>query len=94
MHTKKTVIVPSSLNWPESRLSFKLPMLGRKEVQVQMKRIKSRTRSSMKNDLLNALIHILLNGPPVHSKVAYILLNKVTDIICQSMPLQSANNLL
>ena len=33
----------------------------------------------MKNDFLNALIHISLNGPPVHSKEADILLNKVTD---------------
>ena len=32
-----------------------------------VKRIKSRQHSSMKNDLLNALLHISLNGP--NSKV-------------------------
>ena len=60
-------IIPVTNAWPER---------GARAV----KRIKSRTRSSMKNDLLNALIHISLNGPPVHSKEADILLNKVTDI--------------
>ena len=33
----------------------------------------------MKNDLLNALIHVSLNGPPIHSKEADTLLNKVAD---------------
>ena len=33
----------------------------------------------MKNDLLNALIHVSLNGPSIHSKEADTLLNKVAD---------------
>ena len=33
----------------------------------------------MKNDLLNALIHVSLNGPPIHSKEADTLLNEVAD---------------
>ena len=67
-------IIPVTYAWPERGASA-------------VKLIKSRTGSSMKNDLSKALIHISLNGPPVHSKEADILLNKVTDI-CHSMPLQ------
>ena len=35
-----------------------------------VKRIKSRTRRSMKNDFLNASLHISLKGPTLHSKEA------------------------
>ena len=35
-----------------------------------VKRFKSRTRSAMKNDLLNALLNISINGPAYNSKEA------------------------
>ena len=44
-----------------------------------VKRIKSRKRSTMKNELLTALIHISLNGSPIHSKEVDIILNNVTN---------------
>ena len=37
----------------------------------------------MKNDLLNALLHISLNGPPVGSSDAESLLNRVVDKYCE-----------
>ena len=40
------------------------PELGANAV----KRIKSRTRSQMKNDVLNSLLHISINGPALNSK--------------------------
>ena len=36
----------------------------------QVKRVKSRTRSTMKNELLNALLNISINGPAYNSKEA------------------------
>ena len=44
-----------------------------------VKRIKSRQRSSMKNDLLNALLHISMNGPAVNSPKAKQLFNRVVE---------------
>ena len=44
-----------------------------------IKRIKSRSRSLMKNDLLNAFMHISINGPPLHSKEAAILISRVSE---------------
>ena len=44
-------IVPVNNAWPERGASA-------------VKRNKSRQRSSMKNDVLNALLYISLNGPP------------------------------
>ena len=59
-------IVPVTNAWPERGASA-------------VKRIKSRQRSSMKNDVLNALLHISLNGPPVNSPEADALIERVTD---------------
>ena len=44
------------------------------------KRIKSRKRSTMKNELLRALIQISLNRSTIHSKEVDSLLNNVTNI--------------
>ena len=41
-----------------------------------VKRVKSRSRSAMKNDTLNdALLHISMNGPPTNSPEAERLIN-------------------
>ena len=64
--TKIANIVPVTNAWPERGASA-------------VKRVKSRQRSSMKNDLLNALLHITLNGPPVNSPDADSLINRVTE---------------
>ena len=53
-----------------------LPELGASAV----KRVKSCMRSTMKNDILNALLHISLNGPPANSKDADNLINRVVDL--------------
>ena len=37
---------------------------------ITVKQVKSCTRSTMKNDLLNALLNILINGPAYNSKEA------------------------
>ena len=44
-----------------------------------VKRIKSRMRSKMKNDFLNFLLHISINGPPANSKEADQLLERVCN---------------
>ena len=59
-------IVPVTNAWPERGASA-------------VKRVKSRTRSTMKNDLLNALLHISINGPPSGSTEANNLINRVVD---------------
>ena len=44
-----------------------------------VERIKSRQRSSMKNDLFNALLHISMNGPTANSPEAKQLINRVVE---------------
>ena len=44
-----------------------------------VKRIKSREWSTMKNDLLNALLHVSMNGPPVNSPEAEHLISRVVE---------------
>lgn len=43
-------------------------MRGQKGVQSKLKLIKSRLRSRLKNDLLNSLLQISINGPNLFSK--------------------------
>ena len=59
-------IVPVTNAWPERGASA-------------VKRIKTRQRNTMKNDLLNALLHISLNGPLVNSPEAACLIDRVTE---------------
>ena len=63
---KIAAIVPVTNAWPERGASA-------------VERIKTRTRSSMKTDLLNGLFHISINGPPVNSKEADNLIMRVVD---------------
>ena len=63
---KTAIIIPVTNAWPERGASA-------------VKRIETRTRSVMRNDMLNALMHISLNGPPLHSKEADNLLIKVAE---------------
>jgi hypothetical protein len=45
-----------------------------------VKRVKSRLRSSMKNDMLSSLLHITLNGPSQKSDECHSLLMEATQI--------------
>ena len=63
---KLAMLVPVTNTWPERGASA-------------VKRIKSRSRSAMKNDLLNALLHMFMNGPPANSPEAERLINRVVD---------------
>ena len=67
---KIAIIVPVTNAWPERGASA-------------VKRIKTRQRSTMKNDLLNALLHISLNGPAVNSPESAHLLERVTNIYAE-----------
>ena len=67
---KLAIIVPVTNAWPERGASA-------------VKRIKSRQRSTMKNDLLNALLHISMNGPPVNSPEAEHLISRVVEQYCE-----------
>ena len=67
---KLAIIVSVTNAWPERGASA-------------VKRIKSRQRSTMKNDLLNALLHISMNGPPVNSPEAEHLISKVVEQYCE-----------
>ena len=63
---KIAAIVPVTNAWPERGASA-------------VKRIKSRIRSQMKNDVLNSLLHISINGPAVNSKEADNLISRVVE---------------
>ena len=67
---KLAIIVPVTNAWPERGASA-------------VKRIKTRQRSTMKNDMLNGLLHISMNGPPPNSAEADHLINRVVDKYCQ-----------
>ena len=67
---KLAIIVPVTNAWPER---------GARAV----KRIKSRQRSTMKNDLLHELLHISMNGPPVSSTEAEHLISRVVEQYCE-----------
>ena len=67
---KLSMIVPVTNAWPERSASA-------------VKRIKSRQRSTMKNDLLNALLHISMNGPLVNSPEAEHLISRVVEQYCE-----------
>ena len=63
---KIATIVSVTNAWPERGASA-------------VKRIKSRTRSQMKNDVLNNLLHISINCPAVNSKEADNLKSRVFE---------------
>ena len=63
---KIAAIVPVTNAWPERGASA-------------VKRIKDRMRSTLKNDMLNGLLHISMNGPPANSKEADALINRVVE---------------
>ena len=62
---KIACITPVTNAWPERGASA-------------IKRIKSRTRSTMRNDLLNALLQISINGPEMNSSDANKLIEKAS----------------
>ena len=64
---KIATIVPVTNTWPERGTSA----------------VKTRTRSSMKTDLLNGLLHITINGSPVNSKEADNLMRVVDKYVNQ-----------
>lgn len=68
---KTALVTPVSNAWPERAGSA-------------IKRIKSRYRSTMKTDLLNALLIISINGPDVHSQNADQLVRKATQRFASS----------
>lgn len=58
--------MPVSNAWPERGASA-------------VKRVKTRLRSAMKNDLLNALLHITINGPSIGTPEASSLIDKAVE---------------
>ena len=44
-----------------------------------VKGVKTRIRSTMKNDLLNGLLHILINGPTSHSNEAKVVATRAVE---------------
>ena len=67
---KLAIIVPVTNAWPKRGAS-------------EVKRIKRRQRSTMENDLLNALLHISMNSPPVNSPEAKHLISRVVEQYCE-----------
>ncbi|CAB4023114.1 zinc finger 862-like, partial [Paramuricea clavata] len=61
---KVALVTPVTNAWPERGASA-------------VKRIKTRSRSSMKSDLLNALLMISINGPPLKTKEYQELMEEV-----------------
>ena len=65
-YAKIAITAPVTNAWPERGASA-------------VKRIKSRLRSTMKMDLLNALLLILMNGPTNNRKEATLIIQKATE---------------
>ena len=65
-YAKIAITVPVTNAWPERRAN-------------SVKRIKSRLRSTMKIDLLNALLMISMNVPTNYSKEALLIIKKATE---------------
>ena len=63
-YAKIAITVPVTNAWPERRANA-------------VKRIKSRLRSTMKMDLLNAVLMISMNGPTNYSKEALLIIKKL-----------------
>ena len=63
---KTALIVPVSNAWPERGAST-------------VKRVKTRMRSTMKNDLLNGLLHLSINGPTTNSNEAKAVITKAVE---------------
>ena len=63
---KIALITPATNAWPERGANA-------------VKRVTSRMRNTMKNDLPNSVLHISINGPPTSSKEADQLLEKVCN---------------
>ena len=71
-YAKVTITVPVTNAWSERGA-------------IAVKRIKSRLRSTMKMDLLNALLMTSMNGPTNNSKEATLIMHKTTEIcICSN----------
>ena len=66
------LITPVTNAWPERSASA-------------LKRVKIRIRSTMKNVLLNSLLHMSFNGPPANSKEADQLLERVCNVYAKQM---------
>ena len=71
--SKLDMIISVTNAWPERSVSA-------------VKRIKIRSRSAVKNDLLNALLHISMNGPPANRPEAEPLINRVVDQYIEQRP--------
>lgn len=63
---KIAAIIPVTNAWPERGASA-------------VKRIKTKSRNSLKNDLLNALMLISINGPPVNTKEADEVISRAAE---------------
>ena len=63
---KIALITPVTNAWPEKRANV-------------VKKVNSRMRSTMKNYLLNSLLHISVNGPSANSKEGGYLLERVCN---------------
>ena len=59
--------IPVSNAWPERGAS-------------QLKLIKTRIRSQIKNDLLASLLHVAINGPVPHTEACDSLVSKAVDM--------------
>ena len=60
------LIFPVTNAWPERGASA-------------VKRVKTRMRSTMKNGLLNGLLHISINGPTSHDKEAKVVVTRAAE---------------
>ncbi|CAH3168645.1 unnamed protein product [Porites lobata] len=65
--SEAALAIPVSNAWPERGAS-------------QLKLIKSRIRSQIKNDLLASLLHITINGPVPHTEACDSLVSKAVDM--------------
>ena len=82
MAMKSTVgqVYPRSVQVAEAALAFPVSNAWPKRGASQLKLIKTRIRSQIKNDLLASLLHISINGPVPHTEACDSLVSKAVDM--------------
>ena len=74
-------VYPRSVQVAEAALALPVSNAWPERGASQLKLIKTRIRSQIKNDLLASLLHITINGPAPHTEVCDSLVSKAVEML-------------
>lgn len=80
MKTEFGYFSPKLVDFAEISMSAPVTNAWPERVASALKRLKTRFRSRLNSDLLNALMQIALNGPPVQSPKAEEVIQSSVDL--------------